>query len=79
MRGLIYFLLIGLSAGWIANQVMGGSSGLLTMLVVGVVGSFVGGFLIRLLGFSKKGPIAELITAAIGAMAFVFLLCQLAG
>ncbi|MEM6330178.1 MAG: GlsB/YeaQ/YmgE family stress response membrane protein [Planctomycetota bacterium] len=74
---MLYFLLIGLAAGWIAKQFVGGGS-LVWMLVVGVIGSFVGGFLIRLLGFSKEGPIAEIITAAIGAVVLVVLLRNLA-
>lgn len=74
MFSLIYFLLIGLAAGFIAKQVMGGNAGLVAMLIVGVVGSFLGGFLIRLLGFSKSGTVAEIITAAIGAIVLVMLL-----
>ncbi|MEM8864772.1 MAG: GlsB/YeaQ/YmgE family stress response membrane protein [Planctomycetota bacterium] len=75
MLSLIYFLLIGLAAGWLAAQLLGaGNAGLLWMLVVGVIGSFVGGLLIALLGFSKRGPIAGIITATIGAVVFVALL-----
>lgn len=75
MISLLYFLLIGLAAGWIASQVMGaGNAGLLWMLVVGVIGSYVGGLLIWLLGFSKHGPVASILTAALGAIVFVALL-----
>jgi len=74
MISLIYFLLIGLAAGWLASQVMGGNAGLLKLMIVGVIGSFVGGFLIRLLGFSKKGPVAEVLTAALGAIVLVYLI-----
>ena len=73
MFSLIYLLLIGLAAGWIAKQAMGGGS-VWWMLGVGVAGSFVGGFLIRLIGFSKHGVIAEVITATLGAVVFVYLL-----
>ena len=48
MFGIVYFLLIGLAAGWLAGKVMKGQSfGLLGNLVVGVVGAVLGGFLVR--------------------------------
>ena len=47
MIDLIYFLLIGLAAGWLAGKLMEGHSfGLLGNLVVGVVGAILGGFLV---------------------------------
>ena len=37
---IVWFLLIGLAAGWLASQVMkGGSSSLVTDLIMGVIGS----------------------------------------
>jgi uncharacterized membrane protein YeaQ/YmgE (transglycosylase-associated protein family) len=70
---LIGFLLIGLIAGWIATHFMRGSDmGLAGNLVVGVVGSLVGGFLFRLLGFAAVGLIGKLITATVGAMVLLY-------
>lgn len=70
---LIGFLLIGLIAGWIATHFMrGGGLGVGGNLVVGVIGSFVGGFLFRLIGFAAVGLIGHLITATVGAMVLLY-------
>jgi uncharacterized membrane protein YeaQ/YmgE (transglycosylase-associated protein family) len=75
MHGWIWFLLIGLAAGWLAGQIMkGGGYGLIGDLVVGVVGAFVGGFLFHLLGLVAVGLIGELATATVGAIVLLYLL-----
>ncbi len=67
--GWISFLIIGLIAGWIAEQVMSRSHGLLTNLLVGVIGAYIGGFLFSLLGIaSTRGFIGALVVATIGAI-----------
>jgi len=53
--GLIAALVIGVLAGWIAEKVMSRNHGLLTNLIVGVVGSFVGAAVAGLLGFAYAG------------------------
>ena len=45
-RGVVIMLLNGLVAGWLAGQLLGGSS-LLRNLVVGVIGAFVGGAMVK--------------------------------
>ncbi|MGI9428439.1 MAG: GlsB/YeaQ/YmgE family stress response membrane protein [Bythopirellula sp.] len=68
----IWFLLIGLIAGWLAGQFMGaGNDGMLGDLILGVVGAVLGGFLFRLLGFQAVGLMAKLITATVGACLFI--------
>jgi uncharacterized membrane protein YeaQ/YmgE (transglycosylase-associated protein family) len=75
MFDLIYFLLIGVAAGWLAGKLMEGRSfGLLGNLVVGVIGAFLGGFLFRLLGFLTIGLLGNLISATVGAIVLLFLL-----
>lgn len=72
---LIYFLLIGLVAGWLAGKVMKGSGyGLIGDLVIGVVGAFLGGWLFGLLHIAAGGLIGLLITAFVGAVVLVWLL-----
>ncbi|MFM8984857.1 MAG: GlsB/YeaQ/YmgE family stress response membrane protein [Planctomycetia bacterium] len=69
---LLWFLLIGVAAGWLASQIMkGGGSGLVTDLIVGVIGSMVGGFLFSLLGLSADGAIGSLVTATVGAVVLI--------
>ena len=69
---LIWFLLVGLVAGWLAGKLMKGSGyGVVGDIVLGVVGAFVGGFLFRLIGISAYGTIGAIIVATIGAMVLV--------
>jgi uncharacterized membrane protein YeaQ/YmgE (transglycosylase-associated protein family) len=52
----IWFILIGLIAGWLAGQLMkGGGYGVVGDIVVGIVGALLGGFLFRTLGVSTGG------------------------
>jgi uncharacterized membrane protein YeaQ/YmgE (transglycosylase-associated protein family) len=72
---LLWFLLIGLAAGWLAGQFMrGGGFGVVGDILLGVVGAVVGGFLFRQLGLSAGGGlIGALIVATIGAVVLLFL------
>ena len=68
----LWFLLIGLAAGWLASQIMkGGGSGLVGDLLMGVIGSILGGFLFGLLGLSATGLLGSLITATVGAIVLI--------
>lgn len=69
MLDLIYFLLIGLAAGWLAGKFLKGRNyGILGNLVVGVVGAILGGFLFRLVGLLPIGLLGSLISATVGAI-----------
>ena len=71
----VWFALIGLAAGWLAGQIMKGSSlGLVGNLVVGVLGALLGGFLFGVIGIGGGGLIGALITATIGAIVLLALL-----
>ncbi len=77
---LIYFMLIGLAAGWLAGRIMKrGSSGILTNLIVGMIGAILGGFLFSLLGLTAAGLIGDLVMATVGAMLLIFLLRKFVG
>ncbi len=74
-KAIITALVIGLAAGWLASLVVGGG-GLLFYIVVGLIGSFVGSFLLGALGITLPIPdplISQIITAAIGAIVLVLL------
>jgi uncharacterized membrane protein YeaQ/YmgE (transglycosylase-associated protein family) len=73
---IVWFILIGLVAGWLAGQLMkGGGFGVIGDIVVGVVGALIGGFLFRALGVSSGGGlIGALVVATIGAVVLIFLL-----
>jgi len=72
----LWFILIGLTAGWLAGQLMkGGGFGVVGDIVVGVIGALLGGFLFRTLGMSAGGALlGSLIVAVIGAVVLLFLL-----
>ena len=72
---LLWFLIVGLVAGWLAGLlVKGGGFGLIGDLVVGVIGAFVGGFLFSALGVSAGGGlIGSIIVATIGAVVLLFI------
>ena len=72
----LWFILIGLTAGWLAGQLMkGGGFGVVGDIVVGVIGALLGGFLFRTLGVSIGGGLlGSLIVAVIGAVVLLFLL-----
>jgi len=70
MPGVGFFgmLVIGVLAGYIAEKVTSSDHGLLTNLLVGIAGSFVGGSLASLLNIQYDGWLGNLIVAAIGAV-----------
>ncbi|MHC4744383.1 MAG: GlsB/YeaQ/YmgE family stress response membrane protein [Planctomycetota bacterium] len=77
---MIWFLIIGAIAGWLAGTIMKGSGfGILGNIIVGVLGAIVGGFLLELIGFSAYGLIAKLITALIGAVVLLSVAGFIAG
>ena len=76
----LWFLLIGLAAGWLAGVIMkGGGFGLAGDLIVGIIGALIGGFLFRLLGIATYGLLGSLIMATVGAVVLVAFLRTLRG
>ena len=73
---LLYFLLIGLIAGWLAGLlVKGGGFGIVGDMVMGVLGAFLGGLLFNSLGLSAGGGmLGFIIVATIGAIVLILLL-----
>lgn len=72
--GIIGAILIGILAGWIAEKVMRRNHGLLTNLLVGVVGAFLGSFVATLLGLNPgAGVVPSLVVATAGAILLLFL------
>jgi len=72
---LIWFLLIGLAAGWLAGQIMKGSGyGVLGDIVIGIVGAMIGGHVLGWLGIVAYGLIGSLVTALVGALILIFVI-----
>ena len=69
----LWYLLIGLAAGWIASLIFKGSgSGLLVNLIVGLVGGFLGGWLVSLFGWVPTGTFGTFIASVIGAIVLLW-------
>ena len=73
--GFLWFILIGIAAGWLAGQIMkGGGFGLIGDLVVGVIGALLGGWLFGLAGIGAGGLLGQLVVATVGAIVLLLLL-----
>jgi len=70
---MIYSIIVGLIAGWLAGQVMkGGGYGVLMDIVLGLLGGLVGGWLFGALGIgSGAGVVGSIIVAFVGAVVLV--------
>jgi uncharacterized membrane protein YeaQ/YmgE (transglycosylase-associated protein family) len=80
-RALLVFLGIGLLAGFLASLIVGGS-GLLTYLLSGVIGSFVGGYLFSALNINlgiRNDLVRQIITSTVGAIIVLLVARLIAG
>lgn len=69
--GIIACIFVGIIAGWLAERIMGRSHGLLTNLVVGIIGALIGGVIFSsLLGFRYQEGfnLPSLVVATVGAV-----------
>src|ERR1700734_2364395 len=73
---IVWFILVGLIAGWLAGQLMkGGGFGVIGDIVVGIIGALIGGLLFSSLGISAGGGLlGAIIVATIGAVVLIALL-----
>ncbi|MGE5610784.1 MAG: GlsB/YeaQ/YmgE family stress response membrane protein, partial [Bacillota bacterium] len=73
---LLYFLLIGALAGWLAGHLTKGRGfGPLGNVILGILGAIFGGFIIGLLGFSATGGLLpQLVTATLGSLLLLYLI-----
>jgi uncharacterized membrane protein YeaQ/YmgE (transglycosylase-associated protein family) len=73
---IVWFILVGLVAGWLAGQLMkGGGFGVIGDIVVGIIGALIGGLLFSSLGISAGGGLlGAIIVATIGAVVLIALL-----
>jgi uncharacterized membrane protein YeaQ/YmgE (transglycosylase-associated protein family) len=72
---VIYSIIVGLIAGWLAGQVMkGGGYGVLMDIVLGLLGGIIGGWVFGSLGiWPGAGLIGSIIVSFIGAVILVAL------
>ena len=78
LSGLIWAVVIGLIAGWLAGKVMKGRGyGVLMDIVLGIVGGVIGRFVFALLGLSSWNVIGSIIVSFVGAVILIWLVRQL--
>ena len=72
----VWFILVGLVAGWLAGVIMkGGSYGIMGDINIGVVGALLGGWLFGILGLGAGGGLlGSIVVAFIGACILIFLI-----
>jgi uncharacterized membrane protein YeaQ/YmgE (transglycosylase-associated protein family) len=70
--GLLWWIIVGLIAGWLAGQVMkGGGYGVLADIVLGILGGILGGWLFGKMGIAAGGTIGSIVVAFVGAVILV--------
>lgn len=76
MEGILVTIILGAIAGWLGSKIYEGSGlGLLGNIVVGIVGGFIGYWGLGKLGINLgSGYIGYILTAAIGAIALLFII-----
>jgi uncharacterized membrane protein YeaQ/YmgE (transglycosylase-associated protein family) len=76
MENLIYLILVGIAAGYLAGIVLKGKGfGLVVNLLVGVGGAILGNWLFDFLNVSiARGLIGDLISAVLGAILLLFII-----
>ncbi|MEM6782807.1 MAG: GlsB/YeaQ/YmgE family stress response membrane protein [Bacteroidota bacterium] len=80
MGGLLFWILVGIVAGFIAEKVMKRSMGLAGNLVVGLVGALLGGFVFDLIGLGDDGGlIYSILVASVGAILLLFIVNKVRG
>jgi uncharacterized membrane protein YeaQ/YmgE (transglycosylase-associated protein family) len=71
-RGLLGWVVIGLLAGWLAGKIARGQGyGCITDIILGLVGSVLGGWLFMKLGIFGGGFLYSLAAATLGAVILV--------
>jgi uncharacterized membrane protein YeaQ/YmgE (transglycosylase-associated protein family) len=74
IHGLIWWIIVGLIAGWAAGQIMkGGGYGTIMDIVLGIIGAVVGGWLMGMFGIQAGGFIGTIIVAIIGAVVLIWI------
>lgn len=78
---IIWWIIVGLIAGFITGKLMKGSGyGTVMDIVIGIIGAIIGGFIMRALGYAGQGGlIYTIVVAIIGAVILTLLLRLVTG
>ena len=74
-ESLVAIVFVGIVAGWLADLVMRGGFGLIGDLIIGLVGAFIGDWLLpRLHIHLGVGIVASIVNAFVGAVLLLLIL-----
>jgi len=80
LTNVLWWLVVGLIAGFLASRVMsGGGYGLVGDIVMGIIGAIIGGWLAGLLGLGSYGLIGTIVVAFIGACILIAIVHAVSG
>ena len=67
MHGVIWWIIVGLIAGWATGKIMRGRGfGTIWDIIVGIIGALIGGAIMQAVGFAGQGGMLYTILVAIG-------------
>ncbi|MBQ3548552.1 MAG: GlsB/YeaQ/YmgE family stress response membrane protein [Oscillospiraceae bacterium] len=70
---MLWGIILGGVAGWIASMLMNAKKGLLRYIVLGIVGGFVGNILAGAVGLGARNSIGSIIISVVGACVIILL------
>ena len=74
VHGIIWWIVVGLIAGWAAGKIMkGGGYGVVADILLGIVGGIVGGWIVGFFGGAGGGLITSILVAILGAVVLIWL------
>ena len=80
-EGILVILFVGLVAGWLAGKIVRGTGfGIIGDLLVGIVGAFIGNWLLPRLGIHLgTGVVSAIVNATVGAILLLLVVRLLGG
>ena len=73
-HGIIWWIVVGLIAGWAAGKIMkGGGYVVIADIVLGIVGAIVGGWVVSFVGLGGGGTIWTILVAILGAVILIWI------
>jgi uncharacterized membrane protein YeaQ/YmgE (transglycosylase-associated protein family) len=78
---ILWWIIVGLIAGFITGKLMKGSGfGAIMDIVVGIVGAIIGGYVMRALGFADQGGMLyTILVAVVGAVLLTLIVRLITG
>ncbi|HEV2425083.1 MAG TPA: GlsB/YeaQ/YmgE family stress response membrane protein [Terriglobia bacterium] len=73
-HGIIWWIVVGLIAGWAAGKIMkGGGYGVIADIVLGILGGIIGGWIVGFFGLAGGGLISSILVAILGAVILIWI------